>query len=157
MELLLVRHAAAEARRRSRADARRGLTEEGRKRFRRCVRALERMGLRLDRIYHSPLLRAVETADLLAPLLRGESVVTSHLAAPPGDPLLRQLAGERAALVGHEPYVSQLASLLLFGTTEHAARFPFRKGGAALLTGPAAPGAMRLKAFLDPRQLRRLG
>jgi len=152
VELLLVRHAEAEPRARGRADAARGLTERGRRRFRRVVRALDRTGLTLDRLYHSPLRRAVETADLLAPLLRGESVVTPHLAAPPGDALLRQLAGERAALVGHEPWISQLASLLLLGTTEHAAKFGFRKGGAALLAGAPAPAGMRLVAFFGPRR-----
>ncbi len=83
MQLFLIRHAPAVARSPRIPDATRPLTREGRKQWKRAVRGLERLGLMFDRLYHSPWLRAVETADALAHLAVGETVVTSELARRP--------------------------------------------------------------------------
>src|SRR6185436_5586286 len=99
MDLYVIRHAEAEAGGTSLDDARRALTAKGRETFAREVRGLERLGVELERVYHSPLLRAVETAELLAPLLDGESCVMSELARAPREELLGQIEGESVALV----------------------------------------------------------
>jgi len=156
MELLLVRHALAVEQGQVEPDEARPLTEEGRLRFRRVVRALDRLGLRVDRCLHSPWTRAVETADLLAPVIDGESVVEPLLARAPGEELVASLRGTRPALVGHEPWMSELLSLLVFGHAREAERFVFKKGGVARLEGEARPGGMRLLAFLPPGTLRKL-
>ena len=59
-----------------RVDAERPLTPQGRERFAQAVLGLQRLEVRLDRLYHSPWLRAVETAALLRPILEGEVVFT---------------------------------------------------------------------------------
>jgi len=160
-ELFVFRHATAVPRSADLDDDARALTPRGRKRFARCVEALERLEIDLDRIYHSPALRAVETAELLVPLLEGETVVTPLLAQPPSGELLHALEGERIAVVGHEPWLSDLVSWLVFGVRiadpDGRSESPgLRKGALAWLSGPIEPGSMVLRAFLPPKTLRRL-
>lgn len=155
MQLFLIRHAKAKERTADLGDAERPLTKQGRAEFRRAVRRLDRAGVRLDRVYHSPLLRAVETADLLEPLLDGETIVTPRLAESPSPELLAHIAGERVALVGHEPWLSELLYWLITGRQlrdqrEHAAPFRLQKGSVAWLEGEPRPGAMTLVALLPP-------
>ncbi|WP_460170686.1 SixA phosphatase family protein [Thermus sp. FJN-A] len=142
------------------SDEARPLSKEGRRRFRRAVRGLGRLGVRLDRLYHSPLLRAVETADLLVDLVGGERAATPLLAQPPDEALLALLEGpgegERVGLVGHEPWLSQLCAWLAVGNRKRASGFVLKKGGVAWLEGEARPGKMRLRALLPPRVLRAL-
>jgi phosphohistidine phosphatase len=122
-------------------------------RFRSAVRGLRRLGARFDLLLHSPWLRAIETADILAPLVRGETAVTPFLAAPPDAALLDELRGGSVAVVGHEPWLSELASLLLFGTEDSASRLPLRKGGVLRLEGAPEPGGMVLTGAFAPRDL----
>ena len=154
MELYLLRHAAAEARAPGRKDAARRLTREGRKELAEVVKGLKKLGVRFDRVCHSPMLRAVESAELLSPILDGESEVTPGLADEPDASLLRAIAGKRVALVGHEPWLSELVSWLLLGTPGHADRFPLKKAGVAVLAGEPKPGGMALLALYEPRALR---
>lgn len=156
MKLYLIRHAiAAEAA--DGPDEARALTREGRARFEECVRGLAQLEVRLDRIVHSPLLRAVQTADLLRPLLQGTSAVSGHLAAQPSEALLAELAGERVAAVGHEPWLGELAAWLVTSQRAWGPRFSFEKGSVALLEGELEPGAMHFSALLPPSALRKLG
>ena len=153
MDVLLVRHAIAEPADPGQPDSERPLSERGIERFGQVVRALERIDLRIDSLQHSPLVRAVQTADLMAPLLVGERVETELLAMPPSRPLLAGLAAERTALVGHEPWMSDLFSLLLTGSADHGERFAMKKGAVAWLQGEPEPGGMNLVAHMPPRVL----
>ena len=155
MELILVRHAIAAPALPGEDDASRALTPKGIRRFRRCVRGLGRLGVGIDLLLHSPKRRAVETADLLADLLEGESRVTSLLAAPPSMDLLDLCTAPRVALVGHEPWLGELACWLLTGVMDAASRFAMRKGGVAMLRGEPRPGGMTLVAWWPPSTLRR--
>jgi phosphohistidine phosphatase len=158
LELFVVRHAIAEERAADKEDASRALTERGRERFGKGVRGLARLGFAFDRIDHSPWLRAVQTAELLTPLLdhAGETRVSAELAAPPARALLEGLGEGRVALVGHEPWLSELVALLVSGDAGDGAGFEFKKGAVAWLEGEPRPGAMTLRALLPPRVLRRL-
>ncbi len=156
MDLWLIRHAEAVPRDPARHDARRPLTEKGRKRWVRSVRGLARLGVDFDHLYHSPMLRALETADVLMRLVHGERVVLSGLAEAPEDAMLAEFGGEHVAVVGHEPWLSQLLSLLLTGAPAEAERFELKKGAAAHLAGEAKPGGMKLVELLSPRALRTL-
>jgi phosphohistidine phosphatase len=153
LELLLVRHAIAEPAAPGQQDFDRPLSERGIERFGQCVAALGRLDLRIDALLHSPLVRAVQTADLMAPLLAGRREETDLLAAPPSRALLDALDAERAALVGHEPWMSDLFCLMLTGSTDDAVRFAMKKGAVAWLSGEAEPGGMNLVAHLPPRVL----
>src|SRR5262245_57759033 len=151
MDLFLIRHAAAVKRSPGREDAGRPLTGRGAERWRKSVLGLAALGVRVDRLLHSPWLRAVETAELAAPLLDGKSVVTEELASPPTAALLEQLKGKRVALVGHEPWLSQLLAWLLLDDREASSRFVLKKGSIAWLSGEPRPGKMELQALFPPK------
>ncbi len=157
MELFVIRHGIAVPGSMLLADADRPLSPQGRKRFSQAVMGLQRLGLRCDRLYHSPWLRAVETAELLGPVLDGEMGSSPALACPPSQDLLDVLVGERVALVGHQPWLGELVYWLIVGDQADGSGFAFKRGGVAWLEGQPKPGRMMLRAFLPPKVLRGLG
>ena len=141
--LLLLRHAHARNAEAwaPREDDLRPLTGRGRKAVRLLVKRLHKLDAAPDAILHSPLVRAAQTAELLAEglgcpdarveceALRGDvpaaaclEVLAAHLAD----------AGLVVA-VGHQPSLSLLASLLLAGD-ESAVSVDLRKAGWCLLS-----------------------
>jgi phosphohistidine phosphatase len=161
MKLLVIRHAIAEELQPGHEDARRSLTPKGRRQWQQAVKGLSRLGVTFDRLYHSPWLRAVETANALGPLVRGETTVTNLLARAPGRPLLDELraagADHTVGLVGHEPWLSELVSLLALGTTDRSDALLLKKGSVVWLEGEPTERGMQLRAFYPPRALRALG
>ncbi|MBM3989493.1 MAG: phosphohistidine phosphatase [Planctomycetes bacterium] len=153
MQILLVRHAIAHARSPSGLDAERALTPEGRLEFERIASALAERGLRPRRVLHSPWRRSHETAALLAARFQAVCEPCPELAEAPSAELLVRMGSADVALVGHEPWISALAAWLVTGKREHAAGFPFERGGCALLEGRAVPREARLVAFLPPAML----
>ena len=150
MDVFLIRHAIAEDRRPSLPDAQRELTERGRARFEAIVESLHRSRFRFDRVYHSPWLRAVQTAELLTPINDGPLVPTGELAQPPRSEFFASLDGRSVACVGHEPWMSDALSLLTTGDP-HGPWLRFKKGGVGWLRGDPTPGGMELRALLPPR------
>ncbi len=165
MNLLVLRHDVAESRDPSAgpgSDARRPLTDPGRKRARRSARALARQVEKVDVLASSGLRRADETAEALAAELGGIPVERVAALAPGANPQafagwLRGLEGaETVAIVGHEPGLSSLVTWLVSGLS--SALLELGKGGACLveIPGRIAPGEARLVWLLRPGQLRRL-
>ncbi len=166
MDLLIVRHATAVdhgdpgyAR-----DEDRPLTPDGIHKFRAAVRGLRKLGVKLDRVVTSPLVRARQTAEILRDALAPQIDldVSRHL-APDGDydALLREVAAlgaDRVAVVGHEPHLSGLASHLLVGPRARASVL-LKKGAAALIVfeGEPGAGAGTLEWLLQPGALREVG
>ncbi|MDN3518617.1 phosphohistidine phosphatase SixA [Aquisalimonas lutea] len=155
-QLLLIRHGIAEDAAPGQPDADRALTARGRERTAAVAADLAGLVERLDRLVSSDLLRARETADLIAEAVAvGEREVFPGL-APGADPgaVYTRLAGDTdvdtIALVGHEPQMNLLLGMALTGEAIGPARF--RKAGVALVEfpGPLRPGAGRLAAFLPP-------
>ncbi len=162
MELLLIRHAIAEERDvGARADDReRTLTTHGEERFRRIARVLTAIWDPPDLVLASPYVRAWQTALILeeecgwaAP----EACCELEPANPPASTLdavrARHAAG-RIVLVGHEPMMHGILSLLLGGAAD-AVSLEMKKGGAALLRCDAPPlaGTAELVWLLPPRVL----
>src|SRR5437764_6541234 len=127
MEIYLVRHAIAHERDASRwpDDALRPLTDEGVEKFESATRGLRRIIPAVERVLSSPFTRAWQTAEILGsqtgwpPAERAEELASSR------DPdvavaLLERLTVDSVALVGHEPHLSGLASLLLVGDASKA-------------------------------------
>jgi phosphohistidine phosphatase len=120
-------------------DADRALTPKGRRQLRKIAAAMKKLDLELDLILSSPFVRARQTAEIVAATLHlKKKLKFSNALAVGGDPanLLRQLERikplpEGLLLVGHEPGLSQLLSVLLTGTTRMAAEF--KKGGLCKL------------------------
>lgn len=164
MHLILHRHARAAARDPETwpDDRLRPLTDEGRRIERRVARALVRLGIEADVILTSPFTRARETAEILCEELGHDvpAVTTDALAAAPDLEALQRDIGIRpdesvVVLVGHSPWLEELASLLLAGS---AARMEtdFPKSGVMGIGVPRlAPGAGRLEFFWRAGQLRK--
>jgi phosphohistidine phosphatase len=161
MRLLIVRHAiAAERGAPGMSDDERPLTPEGKKRFRIVAKGLARIMPPPDVLFTSPLIRARQTAEIAARAWGGIKPATLE-ALSTGDvdglaeALAARVAGETVAVVGHEPHVSALLARLI--GSSHADRFPFRKGGVALVD---LPGRLKdggqLVWFLPPKALRAL-
>jgi len=144
MDLFLIRHAIAEESRAGLPDAQRALTKKGRARFEAMVQRLDRAGFRFDRVYHSPWLRAAQTAELLAPLIDGPLVATEALAQAPDLAFFASLKGKRVACVGHQPWLSDAVALLTTGTP-NGSWLRFKKGAIAWLQGP--PPHLQLRAL----------
>ncbi len=121
MKIHLIRHAEAIDRSlNGPADAYRYLTSRGRTRFRRVAASLKKQKIKPDIIITSPLIRAVQTADILAEILRfsGDVMVSPLLSAGFQITHLRDLLlshGEATeiVLIGHEPDFGKLAQELL--------------------------------------------
>lgn len=166
VDLWLVRHADAGPPLAGPEDDGRALTSRGRRQCARLERALARLGARFDRLHHSPLVRAVQTAEALVPRLAedGTTAVNGGLLRAPDADWLEDLAahgGEHVAVVGHEPWLGALAFWLATGWSPAAperqpAWVEFQKGSVLRLTGTLSPGGMRVRAFLDRRALRRI-
>jgi phosphohistidine phosphatase len=156
MQLLLVRHGDA-VEHGARIDGERWLTPKGRRVTRAVADALREAGVTPARMLTSPLVRAVQTCEILAAAqaLEGPIEVLPAL-VPNGEPALVILAldgiedGEHVALVGHEPNLSALASELLGADVP-----PFEKSAVcALRRGP--DGAYVFEWMLRPRTLERV-
>lgn len=156
MLLTLVRHVQAEEALPGAPDADRALTPRGQRRLRTLRRGLRRLDLGWDSLSHSPWRRAHETAAGLARLVAGPVRAEPLLASPPGPALLARIAGERPALVGHQPWLGELLAWLVHGERSAGAGYDWRKGGVAVLRGEPVPHGMRLAAFLPPRLLREI-
>jgi len=125
MKLYILRHgeAAEHGDPKFKNDADRPLTPKGIQRTKLLAYTMRQMETSFDVIFSSPLVRARETAEIVERGLRlhGRLEFSDHL-APAGDveKLLALLNGLRPApesllLVGHEPYLSSLISLLCTG------------------------------------------
>ncbi len=121
MKLYLMRHGAAEDAASSFHDFDRALTSKGRKRTRDVARALHRAGESPHLILASPLVRALQSAEIAAAVIDPEEPVgVRQEIAPNGDimTLVHELAESQrksVMLVGHEPSLSTLVDQLLGG------------------------------------------
>lgn len=162
MLLLLIRHAHAGERDPAQwpDDRDRPLTDKGRKTHRRVSRALRRLDLVPQSVLTSPWVRASQTADIVI----AESRMTQP--AVPCDPLaedpdltrLSEYVGDRTpddivAMVGHSPWMEELAAILL-GGSQTSLRVDFPKSGVMGIELEAlAPGTGELKFLLRPKFL----
>lgn len=117
MELYLLRHGAAAN---AEDDPQRALTSEGRVQVEDvCTRAASE-GVRAERVYHSGVLRAQQTAELAAQALGGSVAQRAHLlplddVEPTAAWLAREPPSSRVLLVGHQPFLGRLVARLVGG------------------------------------------
>jgi phosphohistidine phosphatase len=159
-ELYLIRHGVAEERGDAWPDdAKRPLSEDGIERMRRSARGLERLDVWIDLVLTSPLVRARQTADIVASAFDPRpSIISVDSLAPEGTytslvaDLEKHARKTRVALVGHEPGIGELAARLV--GSRHP--FEFKKGAVCRIDveeiPPAGPGALRW--MLTPRIMR---
>jgi phosphohistidine phosphatase len=142
-------------------DDDRPLTAKGEKRMREIAAGLVELGLGVDRIVTSPLPRARRTAEIVAEALgledrlENDSILQAGGAAGPVVDWLRDRHDDRLMIVGHNPMLDELLSLLALGDT-HAPPFSLKKGAvAALRRWTEKPDRFELVWLAPPRLLRR--
>jgi phosphohistidine phosphatase len=143
-------------------DAARPLTPKGRRQLLKITAAMKKMDLRFDLILSSPFVRAKQTAEILAAELKlKKRLKFSNALAPGGDAavLCRQLertkpSPEKLLLVGHEPDLSRLISLLVTGGAQ--LQMDFKKGGLCKLDVEKlhAGKCATLAWLLTPKQMK---
>lgn len=160
MEVLLVRHGIAEseiaAMRSGRHDEERRLTAEGIRETEAVAEAMKIRVGKVDRIYHSPFMRAKETAAIFSAKFSEAALEQAAGFTPDSDPrelgdFLAGLKGvDRVMIVSHEPFLSAVLSYLLTGGFRIASGFE-RAGVASVEWGGA--GSSRLNYMVSPKIL----
>lgn len=143
-------------------DFDRSLTSEGKRAVERAARAMRLMCVAPDLLLTSPFIRAKQTADITARVLKVRDHVAVADELAPGASQRRLVNRLRAAdpppksvlLVGHEPYLSELVSVLLTG--KRCAVISLKKGGLCKLTTEKLRfgRCARLDWLLTPGQMR---
>ena len=156
MNIFIVRHGIAEDNAKG-GDRARELTEEGRKKMKEAATGFARIEPEIDHIFSSPLVRAVQTAEIVAKALEhGDPVEIMEELSPGYSPeqVLSRLStlkkAESIVLAGHEPNCSELAAHLL-----GRAHLEFKKGAICLIEAdPVSAGKGILIWHLSPQTLR---
>jgi phosphohistidine phosphatase len=159
-EIYLIRHGLAEDRgEKWPDDSKRPLTDEGMSRLRKSARGLLRLGVSFDVVLTSPLVRAKQTAEIVAAGVSPRpSLVTTDSLSPDGSfaavvaDLEKHAKKTRIALVGHEPGIGEVAARLI--GSRHA--IEFKKGAVCRIDLEALPpsGPGDLRWLLTPKIMR---
>jgi phosphohistidine phosphatase len=163
MQLLVIRHGTAEDVGPDGDDSARELTKAGKKEMKEVVAGLRTIVDDIDVLAASPLVRAQQTAAIVAKAYGGLPVHTVDALTPDSDPaalrdwLSKQPSAEVVAVVGHEPHLSLLITWFMTGAGD--SRVALSKGGAALLDfwSEMAAGTGTLQWLLKRSELRHLG
>ncbi len=165
MKLLVIRHAVAMDQeafaRTEQSDDLRPLTAEGTREMEQVATGLRAEIKTLDLLAASPLVRARQTADIVAEAYGiGPAEITDSLVPGASMEEFEEWCAspeERkvVAVVGHEPHLGCLVTWLMTGRSE--SRIRLRKGGACLLEfeSQVRRGSGTLNWLLAPRQLAR--
>jgi phosphohistidine phosphatase len=159
-EIYVIRHGLAEERGDSWPDdTKRPLSEDGVSAMRKSARGLGRLGVTIDVVLTSTLVRAKQTAELVAGGLNPRPPVSAVDSLAPGGTYQEIIADlekhtrrKRIALVGHEPGIGEFAARLI------GSRHPieFKKGAVCRIDvdsiPPSGPGDLRW--LLPPKILR---
>jgi phosphohistidine phosphatase len=143
-------------------DSERPLTPEGKRQLYKTSRALKKMKLDFDLVLSSSFARARQTAEIVTDELKVKRRLKfSDELQPDGSAkkLFRQLHDLKPApgnilLVGHEPYLRRLISLLISGDENTA--IDFKKGGLCKLEAEKlrAGKCAALAWLLTPKQMK---
>jgi phosphohistidine phosphatase len=162
MNLYVVRHGIAVLRGTAGyIDEERPLTDEGREKMAKAAEGMTNLISSLDLVLSSPLLRALETARIIAHAFKAENRLEVSKDLSPGGSMkntLAAIAKQRALqsvmIVGHEPDLGFLASHLL-GCDGSV--IEFKKGAVCCIELPVvARGRGRIQWHLQPKLLREL-
>lgn len=156
MKLYVMRHGPAEDHSSTGHDETRALTPSGRERVRDVARALVGLGEAPKVVVASPLVRALQTAEIVHAHAKVEAPLEVHTAMAPRGMALELVRAaarsgrKRMMVVGHEPDVSILVASLLGDPLAS----PFSKGMVVSLRVPPEDRAdATLRFVLDPKSL----
>lgn len=162
MDLLVLRHGEAGRSSRLPGDSKRSLTNEGKQEVTDLSYGIRSLEIKFDHIFSSPLLRAKQTAEIVAKSMKYKGKIEElDSLKPEGSRLdfysvLSKLKQDSVVLVvGHEPYLSEMISE---GISQSGCRITLKKAGLArmriLSTLPKIKGELRW--LLTPKLLKKL-
>src|SRR6266571_416488 len=166
MELLVIWHGAAmdkeEFAKTGKSDDLRPLTSAGMEEMKEIARGLRELVKKIDLLVTSPLVRAVQTAEIVGAAYDVPVSETTTSLSPDSDPeeferWCAELGDvKRVAIVGHEPHLTTLVTWLLTGEEDPV--IELKKGGACLLEFDSGikNGAGILTWLITPGQLTRI-
>jgi len=142
-------------------DAERMLTKKGIEKARLVIEGLAQLGAKPDEVLSSPLVRAIETAEIAAKVLHypKDKIRRTDALLPEADPsaLIRELARlkvEQVLCAGHAPHMDEFIAL---ATGSRRSFTALKKAGVAVIEFESvAPGAGLLAALFSPRVFKRL-
>ena len=143
-------------------DSKRSLTTEGKQEIMDLSNGLKSLEIKLDCIFSSPLLRAKQTAEIVAKSLKFKGKIEEIDALKPEGSrlefysILSRLKQDSVVLVvGHEPYLSEMISEAI---SQSGCRINLKKSGLArmriLSTLPKIKGELRW--LLTPKHLKKM-
>ncbi len=136
------------------SDYDRPLTSDGRERMAQEAKAIGKLNLKLDAILTSPLVRAKETAAIVADALKMVSKEDGRLGGDFDISALEEILQgcsdlKALMLVGHEPSMSSVIGRLI-----GVARIDLKKGGLACVELPdASTMTGELHSLIPPKSL----
>jgi phosphohistidine phosphatase len=162
MDLLVLRHGEAGTRSNLEGDFKRSLTAEGKQEILEISNGLKALEIELNHVITSPLLRAKQTAEIVAKSLKYKGKIKElDSLKPEGNKLelysvLSEFKQDSMVLVvGHEPYLSEMISDAISQT---GCRIDLKKGGLArmriLSTLPKIRGELRW--LLTPKHMKKI-
>ena len=134
MKLYLVQHAKAASKE---IDPERSLTQEGLNDINKIAAFIEPLELSIENLWHSGKKRAQQTTEILAGAINVKNEISIQDGLAPNDEVdvIKERiisAGQDLMIVGHLPFLSKLASLLLTGS-ESSETVAFKQGGIVCL------------------------
>jgi phosphohistidine phosphatase len=162
MDLLVLRHGEAGQSSNLASDFKRSLTVEGKQEIVEIANGLKSLGVELDHILTSPLLRAKQTAEIVAKSLKYKNKIEEiDSLKPEGNRLefysvLSRFKLDSVVLVvGHEPYLSELIGEAI---STSGCRIDLKKAGLARIKVvsilPKIKGELRW--LLSPKHLKKI-
>ena len=167
MQLLVIRHGIAEdpstVAATGQDDSGPPLSKEGKQMMKGVAAGLRELVEKVDVIGASPLLRAQQTAQIIAKAYNDLPVATVEELLPESDPpalmtwLRQHTARNAVAIVGHQPNLGLVVTWLMSGGK--ASRVALTKGGTCLLefSESVSAGNGTLQWLLKPSLLRHIG
>jgi phosphohistidine phosphatase len=160
MKLYLVRHATASDI--AASDAERELTREGQEEARTVGVVLVELGVKPSRVWSSPLVRARQTAEIIAQAtkFRGEVELLDELTNGTSTTTLSKAlqsysSQEEILLVGHMPSLSEHLAAFIGSKSPHG--LPLGKGSVACVDlVELRPGHGQLRWLMRQKQLRQI-
>ncbi len=164
MMLYILRHATAEENSPTGDDGARRLTQKSKEKMVGAAAGLREMELKFDLILTSPLARATATAEIVAAAYDNTPAPQVLPALATGVPPSEAVAALRAyakndhvMIVGHEPQLSAIASIVLSGASD-VVQVRLKTGGCIAIDLPARfeRGGGELRWMLTHGQLRQM-
>lgn len=164
MDLYVLRHGKAEERASTvKSDSKRALTETGTKDIQCISKSIRSMAVKFDYVISSPLLRAKQTAEIAFSYVKSKkrSIVFWNELKPESNPerIFKKLSALKpnsvVLLVGHEPVLSELISMII-SPGNHDVSISIRKGGFAHLQCFPRDSVMvgTLRSIMTSKQLK---